>query len=87
MKLFITSYIEKLLKKADYEYDKETKTWCASIDELSGAYAQADTVEKARQELAEVIEDYIIESLKENQKLPNFNIKTKVTSSKILEHA
>ena len=87
MKLFITSYIEKLLKKADYEYDKETKSWCASIDELPGVYAQASTIEKVRQELAEIIEDYIIESLKENQKLPNFNIGTKITSSKILEHA
>ncbi len=87
MKLFITSYIEKLLKKADYEYDKETKSWCASIDELPGVYAQASTIEKVRQELAEIIEDYIIESLKENQKLPNFNIRTKITSSKILEHA
>jgi predicted RNase H-like HicB family nuclease len=60
MKLFITSYIEKLLKKASYEYDDETKSWCASINELPGAYAQADTVEKVRQELAEVIEDYVI---------------------------
>ena len=87
MKLFITSYIEKLLKKADYEYDKETKSWCASIDKLPGAYAQGDTVEEARQELTEVIEDYIIESLKENQKLPNFNFGSKIISSKVLEHA
>ncbi len=84
MKLFITSYIEKLLKKANYEYDKKTKSWCASIDELPGAYAQANTVEKTRQELAEVIEDYIIESLKENQKLPNFNIGIKKSSKETL---
>lgn len=75
MKLFITSYIEKLLKKADYEYDKETKSWCASVDELQGVYAQADTIEEVRQKLTEVIEDYIIESLMENHKLPNFSVK------------
>ena len=87
MKLFIISYIENLIKKADYEYDEETKSWCASIDELPGAYAQADTVEKARQQLAEVIEDYIIVSLKENQKLPNFNIRIKKSPKEALVNA
>ncbi len=72
MKLFINSYIEKLLKKANYEYDKKTKSWCASVDILPGAYAQADTVEEVRNQLAEVIEDYILVSLAEKQKLPNF---------------
>jgi len=72
MKLFINSYIEKLLKKADYEYDKQTKSWCASIDVLPGAYAQADTVEDVREQLAEVIEDYIFVSLHEHHSLPYF---------------
>ncbi|MDA2922312.1 type II toxin-antitoxin system HicB family antitoxin [Patescibacteria group bacterium AH-259-L07] len=77
MKLFITSYIEELLKKANYEYDKATKSWCASVDELPGAYAQADTVEEVRGQLAEVIEDYILVSLTEGQKLPHFKKFTK----------
>lgn len=64
MKLFINSYIEKLLKKANYEYDEQTKSWCASVDKLPGAYAQADTVEEVRDQLAEVIEDYILVSIK-----------------------
>lgn len=72
MRLFISSYIEKLLKKANYEYDKQTKSWCASIDELPGAYAQADTVEEVREQLAEVIEDYVLVSLHEHQPLPHF---------------
>ena len=58
MKLYIAQYIENLLRKAEYEYDKKTKSWCASVDDLPGAYAQADTVEEAREQLAEVIEDY-----------------------------
>ena len=49
MKLYIIQYIEKILRKAKYEYDPETKTWCASVKDLPGAYAQADTVEEARQ--------------------------------------
>ncbi len=72
MKLFINSYIEKLLKRANYEYDEKTKSWCASVDKLPGAYAQADTVEEVRDQLTEVIEDYILVSIAERQKLPDF---------------
>ncbi len=72
MKLFINSYIEKLLKKADYEYDKTTKSWCASVDDLPGAYAQADTKRGVKEQLAEVIEDYILVSIHERKNLPNF---------------
>ena len=72
MKLYITRYIENLLRRAEYEYDKETETWCASVKKLPGAYAQADTVEKVREQLAEVIEDYILVSLQEKQSLPGF---------------
>lgn len=60
MKLFINSYIDKLLKKADYEYDRQTKSWCASVDDLPGAYAQANTKIEVKKLLAEVIEDYIL---------------------------
>lgn len=72
MKLFINSYIDKLLKRADYEYDKQTKSWCASVDDLPGAYAQADSKRAVKERLAEVIEDYILVSIYERKRLPNF---------------
>ncbi|MBZ1345218.1 MAG: type II toxin-antitoxin system HicB family antitoxin [Candidatus Nealsonbacteria bacterium] len=72
MKLYIAQYIENLLRKAEYEHDKETGSWCASIKDLPGAYAQADTVEKVREQLTEVIEDYILVSLQEKHPLPGF---------------
>lgn len=72
MKLYIEQYIENLLRKAEYEYDSETKSWCASVKDLPGAYAQADTVEEVREQLAEVIEDYILISLPKKQTLPGF---------------
>lgn len=72
MKLYIANYIENLLKKAEYEYDEQTQSWCANVNELPGAYAQADTVEEVREQLAEVIEDYILVSLQERQPLPGF---------------
>lgn len=82
MKLFINSYIDKLLKKADYEYDKHTKNWCASVSGLPGAYAQARTKTGVKKLLAEVIEDYILVSLYQRKKLPSFK-----DFSKNLEHA
>lgn len=79
MKLYIAQYIENLLHKAEYEYDKKTKSWCASVKELPGVYAQADTLEDVRSQLAEVIEDYILVSLQERQPLPRFKkLPTKV---------
>ncbi|MBZ1348549.1 MAG: type II toxin-antitoxin system HicB family antitoxin [Candidatus Nealsonbacteria bacterium] len=72
MKLYITQYIENFLRKAEYEYDEETKSWCASVKILPGVYAQADSVEKVREQLAEVIEDYILVGLREKQFLPGF---------------
>ena len=72
MKLYITQYIENLLRKAEYEHDKKTRSWCASIKELPGVYAQADTIEGVREQLTEVIEDYILVSLQEKHPLPGF---------------
>ena len=72
MKLYIAQYIENLLRKAEYEYDEKTKSWCASAKDLPGAYAQADSVEEVREQLAQVIEDYVLISLQEKHPLPDF---------------
>lgn len=72
MNLYINNYIENLLKKAKYEYDEATDSWCAKVSRLPGAYAQADSVEEVREQLAEVIEDYILVSIYEKKPLPGF---------------
>ena len=82
MELSINSYIKKILKKADYEYDKQTKSWCASVGDLPGAYAQANTKKEVKERLAEVVEDYILVSIYQRKRLPNFK-----DFSKNLEHA
>ena len=79
MKLYIITYIEEFLKSAQYEYDKATDSWCASVPGLPGAYAQADTVEQVREQLAEVIEDYILVSIHQQENLQGFKkLQTKV---------
>ena len=62
MELYLVNYINGMLKKANYEYDSATNSWCGSVDELPGVYAQANTLEEARAELAEVIEEYVFVS-------------------------
>jgi predicted RNase H-like HicB family nuclease len=78
MKLFLIKYINKMLKKADYEYDSATNSWCASVDKLPGVYAQADTIDEVRSELAEIIEEYVFVSLQEGHPLPEFKSFRKV---------
>jgi len=63
MNLYIVNYVEKMLRRANYEFDERTNSWCASVDDLPGEYAQADWVEEVRTELAEVIEEYVLVSL------------------------
>ena len=72
MELYLINYINKMLKKANYEFDTVTHSWCASVDELPGVYAQADTIEDVRSELAEIIEEYVFVSLQEGRPLPEF---------------
>ena len=72
MELYLIKYINKMLKKADYEYDTATGSWYASVDKLPGVYAQADTIEDACSDLAEIIEKYVFVSLQEGHPLPEF---------------
>ena len=72
MELYLIKYINKMLKKASYEHDSGTNSWCASVDELPGVYAQADTIEDVRSDLAEIIEEYVFVSLQEGHPLPEF---------------
>ncbi|OGD32402.1 hypothetical protein A3C91_04880 [Candidatus Azambacteria bacterium RIFCSPHIGHO2_02_FULL_52_12] len=65
-------YKEHLLKSAHYEYSKETDDWCAYIEAFPGVYAQQDTVEEARKELDEILEEYILLNLAKGLPLPHF---------------
>ena len=85
MRLFIIDYIENLLKKAEYEYDPDAGSWCAFVKELPGVYAQANSVEEVREQLTEVIEDYILISLQKGHPLPRFkkNIASRFEKEKV----
>ena len=65
--MILSKYIEKQLENAKYEYDPAADVWCAWVPKLPGAYAQGSSVEEARKELTEVIEEYLLISLQKEK--------------------
>ena len=72
MKLLFSEFIEKAIARAHYEYDDSVKHWAAWIEGFSGVYAQGKRVEDVRQELASVLEDYLLTSIWEGRRIPGF---------------
>jgi len=74
----IIEYIEEALKKARYEIIKDEEPYYGEVKELPGVWATGKTLEECRENLREVIEDWIIISLKKNLPIPklgNYEIK------------
>lgn len=63
MKLMITQYVEDCLAKAQYEYDAAAKRWIGWVEGVSGVCSQAKTVEGARAELIEMLEEQLLLSI------------------------
>ncbi|NOT30001.1 MAG: type II toxin-antitoxin system HicB family antitoxin [Planctomycetes bacterium] len=55
----ITKYIEKALQKANYEA-LEDGSFCATVPGLRGVIALGCGVEECRQDLAEVVEEWVL---------------------------
>jgi predicted RNase H-like HicB family nuclease len=55
----IRQYIDEALRRA--HYDKlEDGTFCAEVPDLAGVLAVGDTLEACREQLAEVVEEWIL---------------------------
>ena len=72
MHLRFTEYVEKQLKRATYKNDKRIGAWAGWIEGVPGVYAQAPTVEQAREDLASALEEYILLSVRDKQKIRDF---------------
>jgi predicted RNase H-like HicB family nuclease len=68
--------VNEALAQATYEYGADTESWCAWVEALPGCWSQADTVEEARREMAEVIEGWLILSLQRGHPIPELNGRT-----------
>jgi predicted RNase H-like HicB family nuclease len=81
-------YILAVLSQAKYEYDKDLKVYVASVSQLSGVVAQAKTIEAAREELAEIIEDWILVALQFGDTIPTIGgMKVRRVNSRKLAYA
>ena len=56
----LTKYINKAMELAHYEILSDDKSYYGEIPECQGVYANADTIEKCRKELEEVLEEWIL---------------------------
>ena len=67
----LTAYINAAMRKAHYKLLPDGEGYFGSIEELEGVWANADTLEACRQELQEVLEEWIILGLKMGHPLPS----------------
>jgi len=72
-KLVLTKYLEAAMKQAKYEILEEDKCFYGEIPEFKGVYATAETLEGCRNELAEVLEEWVFFRIYQHLDLPVVN--------------
>ena len=66
----LSQYIQAALKQAKYEILADDKSFYGEIPGFQGVWANAETLEDCREELAEVLEEWIFLHLSDNTPLP-----------------
>ncbi|MHB8966986.1 MAG: type II toxin-antitoxin system HicB family antitoxin [Thermoleophilia bacterium] len=66
----LTKYISEALHQAKYEILSDDGTYYGEIPGFEGVYANAATLEDCREELAEVLEEWILFRVSKNLPLP-----------------
>ncbi|MHB1326179.1 MAG: type II toxin-antitoxin system HicB family antitoxin [Thermoleophilia bacterium] len=66
----LTKYIYEAMRQAKYEILSEDGTFYGEIPGFEGIYANAKTLEECREELEEVLEEWILFRVSKNLPLP-----------------
>ena len=66
----LTNYIRGAMHQAKYEILSDDGSFYGEIPGFDGVYANADTLEDCREELEEVLEEWILFRVAKNLKLP-----------------
>ena len=66
----ITNYIKSAMRQAKYEILADDGTFYGEIPGFEGIYSNADTLEECRDELEEVLEEWILFRISRNLPLP-----------------
>ena len=65
----MTEYVTAALRHAHYEVMEDGQFW-GEVSELQGVWARAETLEGCREELREVIEDWLLLGLRHGHPIP-----------------
>ena len=65
----LLEYINKAIERAEYK-KLEDGSWFAEISGFDGVWANGRSVEECRKELIEVLEEWIILKIKDNEVVP-----------------
>ena len=75
----LSKYILSVMKKARYEILEDDNTYYGDIPGFKGVYANADTLEDCREELEEVLEEWLFLRISRNLPIPEIDgIKLKI---------
>lgn len=66
----LTDYIQAALRKAKYKILSDDGTFYGSIPGFQGVWANAENLEDCRNELAEVLEEWVLLHVRDNDPLP-----------------
>jgi predicted RNase H-like HicB family nuclease len=66
----LTEYIEEALRLARYEIINNDEPFYGEINKLPGVWATGKTLEECRNNLKEVVEGWLLVSIKKNLPLP-----------------
>ena len=66
----LTNYIQAAMSHAKYEILPDDNTFYGEMPGFDGVYANADTLEACREELGEVLEEWILFRVSKNLPLP-----------------
>jgi predicted RNase H-like HicB family nuclease len=66
----LTRYIQSSMRMAKYEILQDDGTFYGEIPGFDGVYANTDTLETCREELEEVLEEWVLFRVSRNLSLP-----------------
>ena len=66
----LTKYIQAAMRKAKYKILPDDGSFYGEIPDFQGVYANADQLEKCREELEEVLEEWILLRISRGLPLP-----------------
>ncbi len=66
----LSQYIQAAMRQAKYKILSDDKSFYGEIPDFQGVYANAETLEDCRNELAEVLEEWILFRISRNHSLP-----------------